>query len=363
MKGEAMKRLDKIRVGFIGAGRMGLAHSEILSRQQGVSLVGVADNVESKAKKMAELYSMRPYSSYKDLLENPDIDAVWISTPPNSHRDQAVSVLEAGKHVLLEKPIALSLSEADEIVKSSENSGAYLMMGFMKRFAPRFVKLKALLRKGVLGDPIWCIAYYNGFPDLWFGPEWCWNTKVSGGLVVENTVHYIDMFRWLIERPVAQVYANLSKLYRQESTIEDSGAIIMHFDVPLIAMIACGMNAPEYFPHEELRLVGTKGAAQVSSTITFVPSGAVETSQLRVYKKDLPVETWNFSSPGYEEQDIYFLESIRRNQKPEPSGEEGKKNLEIALACLSSAKSRSPTRLPLLKSTGVGELSPLPWEK
>jgi predicted dehydrogenase len=84
--------------------------------------------------------------------------------------------------------------------------------------------------------------------------------KKCGGLVVENTTHYINILRWLIESPVTKVYANLAKLLPDDRTVEDRGVIILHFEKPVIAIIAHGANAPEDFPDEDLKLIGTKGS-------------------------------------------------------------------------------------------------------
>jgi len=354
-----MKR--RIGVGFVGAGRINWNHVANLSRQQNVELVGVADIAEEKAREMAKAYGMNYTKDYRTLLKDPKIDAVWIATPPNI-RGLVIEFLEAGKHVMLEKPMSLSLKEAAEMTRATKKAGVKFQIGFMKRHAPRFTKVKQIIEKGELGNPIWCLAYYNGIPEIWYGPEWCWNVNVSGGLTVENTAHYLDTVRWLVGSKVVKVYSNLAKLYRREKNIEDSGAIILHFEKPVISMVSCGMNAPETFPHENIMLICTDGGLEAEASLTFIPGGFVENSELIIHDRESRcIRSWRYSSAGYEEEDAYFIKCIRENLKPIPDGEDARTTLEICLASLLSVKRGEPITLPLKEPISVQDLLPLPW--
>lgn len=338
----------EVRVGFIGAGRINQTHMEILARQTAVELVGVADNVIDKAKQLADIYGIKACSDYRELLDGPQIDAIWLATPPNNRLSICRDAIDAGKHIMAEKPIARTVQEAEEIVDLVEKGEVKFMVGFMKRFAPRFVKAHEIVKKHELGSPIWCVAYYNGPPNIWYSPSWCWDVDVSGGLLVENTSHYIDIMRWLVDSRVVGVYASLDKLYKKDGSVEDSGGIILHFDKPLIGLIACGMNSPERFPHEDLKLVCTEGALSAEASLTFLPAGFVENSNLTIYKDGVPeIVNWEFSTAGYEEEDIYFLKTLREGRDPSPSAREAKDTLEIAVAALYSVDTGQRIQIPL----------------
>lgn len=145
----------QVRVGLIGAGRIGLVHAETLAyRCPSAKAEQIVDFFPDVAAAAAEKYGIpKSGKDYMEIIENPDIDAVWICSPSSLHKEQIVAAVRAGKHVFCEKPLALELSEADEVIEEVEKSGVKFMLAFQRRFDSNFKKAKAAMMAGAVGDP------------------------------------------------------------------------------------------------------------------------------------------------------------------------------------------------------------------
>ena len=154
--------MQEVSFGVIGAGRMGKIHSLSIQKIPNSKLVAVVDIVQGAAKKLAEEYKAEAYIGHKELLRRKDIDAVVICTPTNTHRSISVEATEGGKHIYCEKPMAISLREADEMIKTAEKARVKLMIGHQARFS--FDKVKKLLDRGVIGDITVIRSYILGWP-------------------------------------------------------------------------------------------------------------------------------------------------------------------------------------------------------
>jgi predicted dehydrogenase len=197
---------DHVRVLIVGAGRAGLVHGRnFASGVPGAVLQGVADpSQEALAAARAELDCGWTDPDPLDAVTRDDVDAVVIATPTFSHAELAVTALEAGKHVLLEKPLASTMEEAHRISAAAERADGILMMAFMRRFDPGFARVAERIAAGDIGQPLLVRSTGRG-PGL--PPEWAWDTGRSGGLVAEVNSHDIDTIRWLSGQEPTRVFA------------------------------------------------------------------------------------------------------------------------------------------------------------
>ena len=146
--------MDTIGVGVVGCGFVGYgAHVPAFSSIEGSRLVAVADPDAGRLTKAAKKFQVKTYQDYKDLVKDPEIQAVVVSVPTSLHADVALAAIEAGKHVLCEMPLAESMKQADRIIDAAAKQRVYLMPSLTFRFAPPFVKVKELLDQGKLGEP------------------------------------------------------------------------------------------------------------------------------------------------------------------------------------------------------------------
>ncbi len=193
---------NKIRIGIIGAGNIAQSqHIPAYLRLKDVELVAVCDLKEERAKEVAEKYGMK-YSttSINDLVALEELDAVDICAWNNAHAQAAIAAAAAGKHILCEKPMALNVQQAEEMLKASKKSGKVFMMGFVNRFRPDSIVLKDMLDTGKFGE-----IYYSktgwlrrrGTPLGWFTDT----SKAGGGPVIDIGVHVIDLTWYLMGKP------------------------------------------------------------------------------------------------------------------------------------------------------------------
>ncbi len=190
-----------VRVGVIGAGLIAQVAHIPAYIEAGAEVIGISDIVESRLKQVAKKFSIsKTYTNYKDLLANPDIDAVSICTPNYLHAQMTIDALNAGKAVLCEKPMAMNSREAQSMFEASQKAGKLLMMGFSNRFRGDAQKLKQFIDEGKLGKIYYAKVGYmrrRGTPKGWFTVK----KESGGGPVIDIGVHVIDLTRYLMGNP------------------------------------------------------------------------------------------------------------------------------------------------------------------
>lgn len=224
-----MSRNQPINYGIIGVGIWGQIHVRTLAANPRVNLVAVCDLNEKTAKNVAQKYHIpKYYTSYEEMLKDPDIQAVSVATPDFAHAAPAMAVVEAGKHLLIEKPMAMSIDESIDIIKKSRKNGTKLMVDLHNRWSPAFFNAYESLRKGELGE----LKYtYFRLSDTMFVPlEYIsWGSKSSALWFLGP--HAIDTVRWLYQDEVEEVYAVARKGVLTSKGIDtpDFFALILQF--------------------------------------------------------------------------------------------------------------------------------------
>ena len=239
-----------IKVGVVGVGNMGFHHARIYSQlaESGlVELVGVADINYERALSVAKTFKTKAFKDYRELLES--VDAVSIATPTETHRDVALKFISAGKHVLVEKPIASNVKEALELVKKAEEKHVVLMVGHVERYNPAVVKLREIIRSGLLGKPVTITARRVG-P---FNPR-----VAKTSIIVDLAIHDIDVINSLLDSHVLSVYAR-SRRVHPNSSEDDYGLITLSYENQVDAVVETNRLTP--YKMRSLEVVGTKGIA------------------------------------------------------------------------------------------------------
>lgn len=193
-----------LRVAVLGSGFMGGTHARALAALPGVHVVGVSSRNPEKAGALAAAVGAQPFDDAHALVTHPDVDAVSITLPTYLHAEYAVAALNAGKHVLLEKPMALSLAECDAIIEAAERSRGILMLAHVLRFWPEYIAVANLVHSGALGKPLSAMAWRHLTHPTW--AEWFNDASLSGGEVLDLHIHDLDALNWLFGAPVS-VYA------------------------------------------------------------------------------------------------------------------------------------------------------------
>jgi len=243
-------------IGYGGAFNMGRGHLEWMSAA-GIVPTAATDidptRLESAKDDFADL---RTYTSVEDLLKDTDVNVVTVITPHNTHADIAVQVAESGKHVVVEKPMAITVEETDRMIDAASKNGVTLSIFHNRRYDGDFLAIKEIIEKGLIGDifQIQAGGGRYGHPGTW----WRASKSISGGLLYDWGAHFID---WILNlqagKSVTQVTGFLQKSVWLDQTLEDHGQAIIRFDDGSVAELT--QSHIMAVPQPRWRILGTKG--------------------------------------------------------------------------------------------------------
>ncbi len=245
-----------IRVGLLGAGGFSVFASQHFARVAGAEIAGVADLNPVPALAIAERFGLGTPDDVAGLLARDDIDLIYISTPPFLHHEQSMAALRAGKHVIVEKPTALTLAEADEMIALAGRTGRLMVTDLMQRYNPLFDAVAELVRRKPLGE--FLHGYFENYAgDEGLGPEhWFWDRSRSGGIFIEHVVHFFDMFAgWLGEGEVIAAQRTL----RPGSGIEEQTNCTIRYRDGMLVNMYNGFTQANRLDRQETRLLFERG--------------------------------------------------------------------------------------------------------
>jgi predicted dehydrogenase len=326
-------------VAIMGAGFMGSTHAAgYRALGERVRVKTVCARSHERAARVAATVGAEASVDAPAVLADPEVEAVDICLPTPLHRELAEHALDAGKHVFLEKPIALSLDDADAIVAAGERSGRVLMVGLVLRFWPEYVRLQELVSAGELGRPLALSTQRLSPPADW--ADWLQDPAQSGGTAVDLLIHDFDQMNALLGEP-RTVYAGEASPGHVQAIVEYEGAT---------GMAEGSMSMPRSYPFSStIRLLASQGVAEYAfSALAVEGEGNIGASTsargLRVYPRDgetrvEPVESADPWAPELE----YFVDCLERNRHPElGTGAQARSALAVSLAANRSLAERRP---------------------
>jgi predicted dehydrogenase len=333
----------QVRIGIIGAGIAGERHAEAFAAHPGAALTAVAEPQPERGRAVARRVGAAYYADYRDMLAGP-VDAVVVAVPHALHRACVVDAAAAGRHILLEKPIATTIDDAHAILDAVERAGVRLMMGYVHRFRPETMAARALIAEGRLGRPATALDRFmsGGMADT---PGWVWNrTDAGGGVIMYGGVHAIDRLRWLLDDEVVEAYARLAS-YSNPVDVEDGVGAVLTFAAGATAVLY--ENAPGYG-----RLGGWVTEVFGSDGALVLTTGAsIE------YRGRDGTERWTYGADHrFERQAAEFVAALAEGRPPSVTGEDGLRGLEVALALYRSAATRRPE--PVDRGSARAESTP-----
>lgn len=268
------------------------------------------------------------YNDYRKLLADPSIDAVLIATPHHLHEEHAVAAIEAGKHVLLEKPIARSLTEARHILDAAAKTDKVTMIGFCERFEPVYADIKRRLDEGELGPLLSArIDHYQNFnpaPTSW----WRDGEKVGGGAVIGSGVHRLDLLRWYFGEPL-KVYADGVGM-PERLTAEACVHAVITFDSGVVANFSINWASYKFLYYEGISISGKNGLI-------------VKHEDYRIGRKDVENGVPQIiEPPACQQMYEHFAECIKTGKKPLTSFDEGYRTLRLVRAIYRSMETGLP---------------------
>lgn len=258
-----------IRLGVIGCGGFGLFALQQFTQVEGVKLVGMAGTHRPAAIAAAARFGVEDVEDVGSLLERDDVDLIYIATPPFLHYSEGIAALEAGKHLIVEKPLALTVAQADAMIAAAHTRDLLVVANLMQRYNPLFAMVRTLVETKILGEPLHgTFENYASDENL---PEshWFWDRAKSGGIFIEHGVHFFDLFAgWLGEGKIEAAQVGV----RPGSSMEEHvNATARYGDVPLVNFYH-GFHQAGRMDRQELRIVFERGDVTLHD---WVPTRAV----------------------------------------------------------------------------------------
>jgi predicted dehydrogenase len=330
-----------IRFGLLGCGRIAKRHSELLGGNhiEGASLVAVCDNVRPRADALAAKFNVPAYADMDEFLARKDIDAVAVLTPSGMHPQHAIACARAGKHVVVEKPMALRLQDADDMIRACDEAGVKLFVVKQNRFNVPVVKAREALEAGRFGRLVlgtvrvrWCRdqAYYD--QDSWRG-TWAYD----GGVLTNQASHHIDMLEWFFG-DVVSVHARATTALVKVET-EDTAVATLKFRNGALGIIEATTAVRPKDLEGSLSILGEKGTVEIAgfavnkirhwNFVEELPSDKVVIEKFSVN----PPNVYGFGHQAYYQHVVDCLLSQRAALV---DGLQGRKSLELISALYES---------------------------
>ena len=311
--------MKQTNVGVIGVGSMGYNHVRIYSELENANLVAISDMVRGTLDKVSKEFNTVGYVDYDNILQIDDIEVVNICVPTVFHHDVVMRAIEAGKNVLVEKPIASKLNEAEEMIKAAEDAGVTLATGHVERFNPAVRVAKKLIDEGAIGEVVTANSKRLGpFPP-----------RIRDvGVAIDLAIHDIDIFNYLFNSRANTVFANMSSKLKN-CEFEDHAEIMTKYDSGVLSILETNWLTP--YKKRQLNITGIDGIISVdygNQTVTlFKENNQVE---------DIKVE----NKEPLKEELRSFVDCVQNNTPPEVSGKDVYESLRIVDAAMTSSKDK-----------------------
>ena len=335
--------MDQIRVGLIGSAFCSNIHAEAFEEVANAQVTAVCSRTRANVEAFGRKWGVSNIDTdYRKLLERKDVDVVVVAIPNDLHREVVVAAAEAGKQIIIEKPLARTLDDADQMIAACKKNRVKLMYAETIIFSPKYVRAKKMADEGAVGD-----VYLVKQGEKHDGPHTPWFYDVQrsgGGALMDLGCHGIEWARWMYGKPkVKSVYAHLQRVHHKKTTQGDDNAVcIIEFEGGAIGMIEDSWAKPGGMD-DRIEIYGTEGVIHCdllhgSSMRTYSKKGygyAVE--------KAGDTQGWTFAV--FEEAHIYgflhemkhFVDCILNDKQPSETGEDGRVVLEILYAAYESA--------------------------
>jgi predicted dehydrogenase len=333
-------------IGFaiVGSGHVSRYHHAAINAlsRRGARLVAVATRNPGNGEAIRTRFGV-PALAFADICTHAEVDAVAICTPSGDHAAKAVTAARAGKHLIVEKPMAVSLADADEMVAVCETERRLLGVAFQRRTQPLFRRLKVLLERGALGNPLMAnlVLPYQRTRDYFEAAPWrgTWSQD-GGGVLMNQGIHLIDILVWLLGDPTGLQAMTATR--QRQIEVEDTAAVLLRFPGGALATITATTAVSPGFPHR-LELYGTRGGVRIEGD-TVVECRLADGDGLSLFSgKDAPDSPWNAGDKAAGHIALYdnFIDALAKGAPLVCDGVEGRRSLQAILAVYAAAGSMS----------------------
>ena len=340
-----------MRFGLVGCGGISTQHIEAMNAVDGAQLVAVTSASTARAKATGEKWGVPWTADLDELLGREDIDAVTVTTPSGLHARIALAALRRGKHVLVEKPLALSVADVDELIAEGRRQGRLVAAVSQRRFEPVMGALQRAVAAGGFGRIALIMgASLNYRPQSYYdSAAWRGTRALDGGVLMNQAIHEVDLVCWL-GGPVASVAAHIATLgHRMES--EDTATVGLRFTNGALGEIVATTCATPGFD-QEVRVYGDAGHARIVGERPIeweVPGIAAPSATMldpEIDRSSLSAPTWGTDSIGHTRQYADFVAAIRSGRQPAIAGADARRAIEVVTAAYESDRIGRTVELP-----------------
>lgn len=344
---------EKLGFGVIGCGRIASKHTESINNISGAELIAVCDIVPEKAGEFGGRYQAQPFYDYRELLKRKDIDIVTIATPSGSHAEIGVAAAKAGKHILVEKPMAMTLKEADLLIDTCRDCRVKLGVIFQNRFNKAVRLLRSALESGRFGKLTHGQATirWNRGQDYYSQAPWRGTRLQDGGVLMNQSIHNIDLLQWMLG-PVESVFGYTATALRAIE-MEDVAGAVLKFKNGAIGLIEAASTIYPQNIEETLNIFGETGSVIIGGIAVNrienweFPGSEAEKKEIFAVQENDPPSVYGF---GHKEIIKNMMHAVLADEVPAVPGEEGRKALEIILAIYRCRQTGQPVKLPLAEN-------------
>lgn len=353
--------MNKLKFALIGCGRIAPNHMRaFLNNQEELELVGVCDIIPEKMDEFLSCYKIPEeeiekigkYQDYRELLHREKPQLIAIATDSGSHAEIALDCIEAGSNLIIEKPIALSLRDADEIIKSAKEKGVIVSACHQNRFNKSIQKIRAALEAGKFGRLLYGTAHvrWNRGKEYFMQAPWRGTWEKDGGALMNQCIHNIDLLRWMMGDEIEEVFAYTDRLNHPYIEAEDLGLALVKFKNGAYGMIEGTTNVYPTNLEETLYLFGEKGTVKAGGkSVNLIEEwrfadDTEDDEEVKAKFAENPPNVYGYGHiPLYKD----VIKSIKNKHRPYIDAEDGRRALELVLAIYKSAKEGKPVKLPL----------------
>lgn len=352
--------------GIVGCGMIANFHARAINDIRGARLVACYDTVPDLADRLSAATGCRAYRRLDEMLGDRDVTVVTVCTPSGAHMDPAVAAARAGKHVIVEKPLEITLKRCDAIIRACERNKVKLSAIFPSRFHDSNVELKRAIDEKRFGRLTLGDSFVKWFrPQSYYdGGKWRGTWELDGGGALMNqAIHSVDLLTWLMG-PVAEVSARVARLAHVRIEVEDTAVAAVRFTSGALGVIEASTAAyPGYLKRIEIH--GSEGSAVIEEEDIVKWDFARKGPRDATVKKRMAERHstgGGASDPaaighhGHAKQFRDVLDAIDKDRTPAIDGHEGRRAVEIILAIYRSATSGKPVRLPLKADPKIGRI-------
>jgi len=340
---------QRIRIALVGCGRISKNHFDAIAKIADFELVSVCDIVPERAQQAGEAARVPWFTNLDTMLAEVPSDAVVVATPSGLHPQHGIAAAKAGRHVISEKPMAISLAAADALVQACDDQRVHLFVVKQNRLNPPIVLLKRAIDRGRFGRIYManCTVRWTRPQEYYDQAPWRGTWEFDGGAFMNQASHYVDLVQWLVG-PVESVMAKTATLARRIEA-EDSGVAVLKFRSGAIGAIEVTMLTFPKNLEGSITILGEKGTVKIGGTAV----NKVEHWQFADYDDDdklvdqantNPPSVYGFGHEGYYRNVVSVL---RGEARPDTDGRAGRKSLELILGIYESAKTGRDVPLPL----------------